>query len=282
MPRHPAAMPELPEVETIRRSLELAMPGRRIVAARTHRADLRRPFPPELAVRITGRRIEKLDRRAKYLIVVLEDGLDLMIHLGMSGRILVGKAEGEPGPHEHFSIDLDDGRRISLHDPRRFGIVDLVPAADLEKHPLLRSLGPEPLSAAFTGAVLAEALKGRSTSIKAALMDQRRVAGLGNIYVCEALFRAGIAPKRAAGKIDKGRATALVAAIKAVLGEALKAGGSTLRDHRLPSGELGYFQHHFQVYDREGEPCPRCRGKGRIKRIVQGGRSTFFCPNCQK
>lgn len=274
-------MPELPEVETIRRSLERAMPGRRIKAARVHRADLRRPFPPELAARITGRLIERLDRRAKYLILVLEDGLDVLIHLGMSGRILVGEAKGEPGKHEHFSLDLDDGRRVSLHDPRRFGIVDLVNASDLDTHPLLRALGPEPLSAAFTGAVLAATLKGRNTSIKAALMDQRRVAGLGNIYVCEALFRAGISPKRAAGKVDAARATKLVAAIKAVLKDALKAGGSTLRDHRLPSGELGYFQHHFAVYDREGEPCPNPGCKGHIKRIVQGGRSTFYCPTCQ-
>jgi formamidopyrimidine-DNA glycosylase len=259
------------------------MVGRRITAARAHRADLRRPFPPELGERIKGRRIEALDRRAKYLVVVLDGGLDLMIHLGMSGRILIGKAEGKPGKHEHFSIDLDDGRRVSLFDPRRFGIVDLVPAADLADHPLLRALGPEPLAPAFTGTALAAALEGRNTTIKAALMDQRRVAGLGNIYVCEALFRARISPKRAAGTVTGARAARLVAAIKAVLKDALKAGGSTLRDHRLPSGELGYFQHHFSVYDREGEPCPNGHGgKHLIKRMVQGGRSTFYCAICQK
>ena len=276
-------MPELPEVETIRRNLEIAMVGRHIAAARAHRADLRRPFPPELAERIKGRRIAALDRRAKYLIVVLDGGLDMLIHLGMSGRIMLGKAEGAPGRHEHFSIDLNDGQRISLHDPRRFGIVDLVPAADLDAHPLLRGLGPEPLSPTFTGAVLAAALKGRSTTIKAALMDQRRVAGLGNIYVCEALFRARLSPKRSAGTVTGARATKLAAAIKAVLKDALKAGGSTLRDHRLPSGELGYFQHRFRVYDRAGQPCPNGHGgKHLIKRMVQGGRSTFFCPTCQK
>jgi formamidopyrimidine-DNA glycosylase len=275
-------MPELPEVETIRRSLERAMPGRRITAARTHRADLRRPFPPELAARITGRKIERLDRRAKYLIIVLDGGLDVLVHLGMSGRILVGEAKGEPGKHEHFTVDLDDGRRVSLHDPRRFGVVDLVAAKDLDAHALLRNIGPEPLSPAFTGAVLAAALKGSKTSIKAALLDQRRVAGLGNIYVCEALFRSHISPKRSAGKVSRAQADALVDAIKAVLKDALKAGGSTLRDHRLPSGELGYFQHHFQVYDCEGKPCPTRGCKGHIRRIVQGGRSTFFCATCQK
>ncbi len=275
-------MPELPEVETIRRSLERAMPGRRIKAARTHRGDLRRPFPPELAQRITGRKIEKLDRRAKYLVIVLDGGLDLLIHLGMSGRILVGEAKGEPGKHEHFSVDLDDGRRVSLHDPRRFGMVDLVAAKERDTHPLLKDIGPEPLGSDFTPAVLAAALKGSSTSIKAALLDQQRVAGLGNIYVCEALFRAHISPRRLAGKVTKAQIEKLVPTIKAVLKDALKAGGSTLRDHRLPSGELGYFQHHFQVYDREGEPCPTKDCKGHIKRIVQGGRSTFFCPVCQK
>jgi formamidopyrimidine-DNA glycosylase len=279
-------MPEMPEVETIRRSLEIAMVGRRITAARTHRADLRRPFPPELAARIKGRRIEALDRRAKYLVVVLDGGLDLLIHLGMSGRILIGKAEGKPGKHEHFSIDLDDGHRVSLFDPRRFGIVDLVPAADLADHPLLRALGPEPLAPAFAGPALAAALKGRNTTIKAALMDQRRVAGLGNIYVCEALYRARLSPKRQASTIadrhgkPAARAEALVDAIKTVLNDAIKAGGSSLRDHRRADGSLGDFQHNFQVYDREGQPCPSCKGK--VKRIVQGGRSTFYCPSCQK
>jgi formamidopyrimidine-DNA glycosylase len=280
--RHPAAMPELPEVETIRRHLEAGVLGRRIVAARTLRRDLRRPFPPDLAKRIQGRRIELLDRRAKYLIVRLDHELALLIHLGMSGRILIGSTGDAIAKHVHFILDLDDGRRIALQDPRRFGLVDLVPTAALDAHPLLRALGPEPLAATLTGAALANALKGSKTSIKAALLDQRRIAGLGNIYVCEALFRSGISPKRAAGTVSGDRARKLVAAIKAVLKDAIAAGGSTLRDHRLPSGELGYFQHHFQVYDREGQPCPGCDCKGGIKRLVQGGRSTFYCAKRQR
>jgi formamidopyrimidine-DNA glycosylase len=280
--RHPAAMPELPEVETIRRHLEAGVLGRRIVAARTTRGDLRRPFPPELAARVTGRRIERLERRAKYLIVVLDGDLALLIHLGMSGRILIGTVRDTVEKHVHFLLDLDDGRRVALQDPRRFGLVDLVPVADLAVHPLLRDLGPEPLSVALTGPALAKALAGSTTSIKAALLDQTRIAGLGNIYVCVALYRSGISPKRAAGKVTAEQAKRLTLAIKAVLKDAIAAGGSTLRDHRLPSGELGYFQHHFQVYDREGQPCPGCDCKSGIKRIVQGGRSTFYCPKRQK
>lgn len=274
-------MPELPEVETIRGHLEAAVLGHRIVAARTLRGDLRRPFPPDLAARVTGRRIERLERRAKYLIVGLDGGLDLLIHLGMSGRILIGAAGGNTELHVHFILDLDDGRRISLQDPRRFGLVDLVATAERDAHPLLRDMGPEPLARNFDGKRLAGLLKGSHTSIKAALLDQRRVAGLGNIYVCEALFRAGISPKRAAGTVTGERAAKLAVAIKAVLKDAIAAGGSTLRDHRLPSGELGYFQHNFRVYDREGEPCPGCDCKTGIKRIVQGGRSTFYCSKRQ-
>jgi len=275
-------MPELPEVETIRRHLEAAVLGRRILAARTHRRDLRRPFPAKLATRITGRRIAALERRAKYLIVRLEGGIALLVHLGMSGRILIGPADARVEPHVHFTLDLDDERRVNLQDPRRFGMVDLVPDDKLAEHPLLRGLGPEPLAPAFNGPALAKMLEGRGTSIKAALMDQRRVAGLGNIYVCEALFRAGISPKRKAGSVTGDRADRLAVAIKTVLADAIDAGGSTLRDHRLPSGELGYFQHHFAVYDHEGEPCPGCDCKTGIKRIVQGGRSTFYCAKRQK
>jgi formamidopyrimidine-DNA glycosylase len=275
-------MPELPEVETIRRHLEVAVKGRRIVAARTLRGDLRRPFPPELCARITSRTIDALERRAKYLILALDGGLKLIIHLGMSGRILIGAATDPIAKHVHFVLDLDDGRRVALQDPRRFGMVDLVPDAELAAHPLLRDLGPEPLSAALTGPALAKLLAGSAASIKAALLDQTRIAGLGNIYVCEALFRAGISPKRTAGTVRGERAAKLAAAIKAVLKDAIAAGGSTLRDHRLPSGELGYFQHHFQVYGREGQPCPGCDCKGGIKRIVQNGRSTFFCAKRQR
>lgn len=199
----------------------------------------------------------------------------------MSGRILIGAAGGNTELHVHFILDLDDGRRISLQDPRRFGLVDLVATAERDAHPLLRDMGPEPLARNFDGKRLAGLLKGSHTSIKAALLDQRRVAGLGNIYVCEALFRAGISPKRAAGTVTGERAAKLAVAIKAVLKDAIAAGGSTLRDHRLPSGELGYFQHNFRVYDREGEPCPGCDCKTGIKRIVQGGRSTFYCSKRQ-
>ena len=275
-------MPELPEVETIRRHLEAGVKGRRIVAARTLRADLRRPFPPDLAKRVTGRRIAALDRRAKYLIVDLDGEMALLIHLGMSGRILIGHTTDTIAPHVHFILDLDDGRRVALQDPRRFGLVDLVPLGALDTHPLLRDIGPEPLGADLTGAFLAQAFKGSATPIKAALLDQRRIAGLGNIYVCEALYRSGIAPTRAAGSVAGARAGKLAAAIQAVLKDAIEAGGSTLRDHRLPSGELGYFQHHFQVYDREGQPCPSCDCRSGIKRIVQGGRSTFYCAKKQK
>jgi len=185
------------------------------------------------------------------------------------------------GPHVHFTLDLDDGRRVSLQDPRRFGLVDLVPEVDLARHKLLKGIGPEPLAKSLTGASLAKSFAGRRTSIKAALMDQRLIAGLGNIYVCEALFRAGISPKRKSGTVKGERADRLAAAIKAVLEDAIKAGGSTLRDHRLPSGELGYFQHRFRVYDREGQPCPGCDCKAGIKRIAQGGRSTFYCAKRQ-
>jgi len=275
-------MPELPEVETIRRHLEAAVRGKRIAAARTLRGDLRRPFPPALAERLAGRRVESLERRAKYLILRLDGGLALLVHLGMSGRILLGEAGGNPGPHVHFILDLDDGRRVSLQDPRRFGMVDLVAANLLDAHPLLKSIGPEPLGARFTGNVLADRLKDSATSIKAALLDQRRVAGLGNIYACEALFRARISPKRRAGSVTGPRAAALARAIQAVLKDAIAAGGSTLRDHRLPSGELGYFQHHFRVYDREGQPCPGCDCATGIRRIVQGGRSTFYCAKRQR
>src|SRR5579862_3412814 len=217
-------MPELPEVETIRRHLEAGVQGRRIVAARTLRGDLRRPFPPELGARITGRRIEQLDRRAKYLLIRLDHELVLLVHLGMSGRILIGKAGDPVEKHVHFILDLDDGRRVALQDPRRFGLVDLIPAAKLDEHKLLRDMGPEPLNAAMNGSFLAKAFKGSKTSIKAALLDQRRIAGLGNIYVCEALFRSGISPTREAGKITGERATKLAAAIKAVLKDAIAAG----------------------------------------------------------
>jgi formamidopyrimidine-DNA glycosylase len=281
-------MPELPEVETVCCGMDKALRGRTIIKAQTRREGLRRPFPTRLAERLRGRRIEKCRRRAKYIVAELDNGLDLVIHLGMSGQIFLIP----PGPHpelrkhDHLVIDFDDGSRLAFNDARRFGIVLLLEAGMLAEHEAFRNLGPEPLERGFTGKVLAHALKGRKTDIKAALMDQRTVAGLGNIYVSEALFHAGIDPRRQAATIDGAQATRLVAAIKKVLKAAIAAGGSTLKDYRQADGELGYFQHRFAVYDREGGPCPGCTchvsKTGGIERIVQGGRSTFFCPRKQK
>ena len=253
-------MPELPEVETVRLGLAPVLEGRRVLA---------------------------IERRAKYLIWHLEGGEALLVHLGMSGRVRVWHAPPPaPGRHDHVDLATDRGATVRFTDPRRFGLIVLAKDAGLERHPLLAGLGVEPLADGFDGAWLAARLKGRRTSIKAALMDQRLVAGLGNIYACEALFRARLSPRRRAGTVAGGRARGLVEAIRAVLAEAIQAGGSSLRDHRQPSGEFGYFQHRFQVYDREGEACPGCRcdvaRTGGIRRIVQGGRSTFHCPLRQR
>jgi formamidopyrimidine-DNA glycosylase len=285
-------MPELPEVETVRRGLIPVFEGRRIVRAEIRRAGLRIPFPDDLGPWLTGRRVRSIKRRAKYMVMAF-DGTDevLVIHLGMSGRMVIVGAGGanraqEPGPHDHVVIDTDGGTRVFFNDARRFGLITRAPATALDRHPLFAGLGPEPLAPGFTGAVLAESLKGRGTSIKAALLDQRTVAGLGNIYVCEALYRAGISPRRKAANVGPVRALRLVAVIKAVLAEAIAAGGSSLRDHVRPSGELGYFQHTFSVYGREGKACPGCdcdtAESGGIRRIVQGGRSTFYCPRRQR
>ena len=276
-------MPELPEVETVRRGLAQVLEGRRLARVAVNRPDLRIPFPENFAERLQGRRVERLDRRAKYLLLPLDSGEVLLGHLGMSGRMLISARRNvPPGRHDHVILETDEGIEVVFCDPRRFGLMTLIAADALERHPLLAALGPEPLGEAFTGAVLTRALAGRNTSIKAALLDQRVVAGLGNIYVSEALFRAGIHPERAAGQISAQRLTRLVGEIKAVLEDAIAAGGSTLRDHVRPDGELGYFQHSFKVYGREGEPCPGCDcGRG-ITRIVQGGRSTFFCAKRQR
>jgi len=284
-------MPELPEVETVRRGLIPVLEGREIVRAEIRRPGLRIPFPHDLGPWLTGRRVRSIKRRAKYMVMAF-DGTDevLVIHLGMSGRMVIVGAGGanraqEPGPHDHVVIDTDGGTRIFFNDARRFGLMTRTPAATLDRHPLFAGLGPEPLAEAFNGAVLAQSLKGRATPIKAALLDQRTVAGLGNIYVCEALYRAGISPKRKATNIGAVRAHRLAAVIKEVLAEAIAAGGSSLRDHVRPSGELGYFQHKFSVYGREGEACPGCAcdtiASGGIRRIVQAGRSTFYCPRRQ-
>ena len=275
-------MPELPEVETVRRGLALKMSGRRIVRAELRRADLRRPFPPSLAERLDGALIGRLSRRGKYILVELDaDGL-LLLHLGMSGRITAGDASQPEVPHDHVVLTLDDGTVVRFNDARRFGTLDYLRRGEADRHPLLAGLGPEPLEAGFDGAYLAQKFAGKLTSIKAALLDQRIVAGLGNIYVCEALYRARLSPRRLAATIGRGRAERLVAAIRAVLGEAIEAGGSSLRDYVQADGELGYFQHRWAVYGREGEPCPGCDCAEGVRRIVQSGRSTFFCAKKQR
>ncbi|WP_136683438.1 bifunctional DNA-formamidopyrimidine glycosylase/DNA-(apurinic or apyrimidinic site) lyase [Falsirhodobacter xinxiangensis] len=272
-------MPELPEVETVRRGLEPAMVGHVIARAEVNREGLRWPFPPDMAARLTGQRVLGLRRRSKYILADLSSGESLLIHLGMSGRMLIsGAVVGEfhhPAPlkHDHVVLEMETGTRVTFNDARRFGAMDLL-ATDAD-HPLLAGLGPEPLGNAFDAEYLAGRLRGRSP-IKTALLDQRIIAGLGNIYVCEALFRAGLDPRHPAGEVE---AAPLVPIIRDVLSEAIAAGGSSLKDYRQTGGELGYFQHNFRVYGREGKPCPTCGTP--IARIVQAGRSTFFCPVCQ-
>jgi formamidopyrimidine-DNA glycosylase len=291
------AMPELPEVETVKMGLAPAMDGFRFTKVVTRRGDLRAPFPPHFAQRLTGRKIERLRRRAKYLLVELDDGETLVIHLGMSGRMSVyaeGKerklgqyvyeqapADAGHGKHDHVVMETDAPARIVFTDARRFGLMTLVETDKLDENKLFKGLGIEPLSKEFDAAYLNRVLKGKRTPIKSALLDQRVIAGLGNIYVCEALFRAGISPKRQASTIPGKRTPALIRDIKAVLADAIKAGGSSLRDYVGADGELGNFQHHFLVYGREGKPCSRKSCKGTVRRIVQAGRSTFYCPKCQ-
>jgi formamidopyrimidine-DNA glycosylase len=294
-------MPELPEVETVRRGLASAMTGARLDRVAVNRPDLRFPFPEDFAARLAGRRVEAVGRRAKYLLVDLDDGQVLAMHLGMTGSFRVeapAAAASVPGHyyhersadgrHDHVCFGLDNGITITYNDPRRFGFMTLVGKEALETHPLFRAIGVEPLGEDFDGTVLSRLMAGKTTPLKAALLDQRLIAGLGNIYVCEALHRAGLSPRRAAGTLARqdGRPTAralrLAACIRAVLAEAVEAGGSSLRDYRHTDGALGTFQHGFRAYDREDAPCitPRCRGS--IRRIVQAGRSTFFCGECQR
>jgi formamidopyrimidine-DNA glycosylase len=275
-------MPELPEVETIRRGLTLKMSGRRILRAELRRPDLRRPFPPALAARLDGARIGALGRRGKYILIELDSDGVLLLHLGMSGRVTAGVPGLPDAPHDHVVLRLDDGTVIRFNDPRRFGVLDYIRRGEESKHPLLSGLGPEPLGPEFNSAYLAAALAGKMTPAKSALLDQRIVAGLGNIYACEALFRSGISPRRLAGSIGRGRAARLVEAIRSVLTEAIEAGGSSLRDYVQADGELGYFQHRWAVYGHEGEPCPGCVCGGGVRRIVQSGRSTFFCAKRQR
>lgn len=289
-------MPELPEVETVRRGLAPALVGAAISRVDLRRADLRFPFPKGFSKRLAGRRIVDLRRRAKYLVADLDDGNSLVMHLGMSGSFRIDDdapgrfhhPRGKSAAHDHVVFQLENGRRVTFNDPRRFGYMLLVATKDLGAHKLLTGLGVEPLSDALDAAYLARAFAARKAPAKAALLDQRLVAGLGNIYVCEALHRAHISPLRAAGTLvaASGKPAPALArlpqAIKDVLEEALAAGGSSLRDHRQADGSLGYFQHSFRVYDREGAACPTPRCKGTIARVVQSGRSTFLCPRCQK
>jgi formamidopyrimidine-DNA glycosylase len=287
-------MPELPEVETVRRGLVPAMDGKRIAQAELRRADLRWPFPPDMAARLTGARVLALRRRSKYLLLDLDSAETLIIHLGMSGRMTVSglAAAHVPGKfhvnhpavekHDHVIFHMDGGARVTFNDPRRFGAMDLCATADQDSHKMLARIGPEPLGNAFNAHYLAAQLAGKRTPIKAALLDQHVVAGLGNIYVCEALFRSGIHPARAAHRIGPARLEALVTEIRATLEEAIVAGGSSLRDYRQADGALGYFQHGFKVYGKEAQPCttPSCTGS--IRRLVQSGRSSFYCPRCQR
>ncbi len=283
-------MPELPEVETVRAGLAPVMEGARITEARINRPDLRWPFPPRMAERLTGAQVLRLRRRSKYILADLDRGESLLIHLGMSGRMLVsGDALGRfvhdhpsPEKHDHVVLDFDNGARVTFNDPRRFGAMDLLETATAETHKLLSVLGPEPLGNSFDEGYLVDRIGTRNTPIKSALLDQGVVAGLGNIYVCEALYRAGLHPTRKANKIAAKRIAALVPIIREVLQEAIAAGGSSLKDFRRADGELGYFQHRFDVYGRENQPCRREGCSGTVLRLVQSGRSSFYCGRCQR
>ena len=281
-------LPELPEVETVRRGLAPHLEGQRIARAEARRPDLRWPLPPDLVQVLTGATVTALRRRSKYLLADLDRGGTLLMHLGMSGRMLVegaGIADFHRDPsilprHDHVVLVTEAGTTITFNDARRFGMVDLI--REGSAHPLLDHLGPEPFDAAFSHEHLSKAFANRRAPVKQALLDQRIVAGLGNIYVSEALYRAGIDPRRAAGRIGMARLAALIDHIRDVLKDAIAAGGSSLRDHRQATGELGYFQHSFRVYDRAGQPCPTPGCNGTIRRIVQSGRSSFYCPVCQR
>jgi formamidopyrimidine-DNA glycosylase len=268
-------MPELPEVETTVRGLERVLDGRHITRVEARREDLRRSFPKDLGQRLTGAKVTGLGRRAKYGLIHTDRGDTMIFHLGMSGSWRIDHSTLEK--HDHLLLETDEGKRLALNDPRRFGSIDLVPTSELGEWPAFKALGPEPLE--ISAKELKRRLAGRTAAIKLLLLDQRIIAGLGNIYVCEALYRAGIHPKRAGGSLSLDRLKRLVPAIHDVLAEAIAAGGSTLKDFINPDGELGYFSKAFAVYDREGQPC-ECGGA--VKRIVQGGRSTFYCPRCQR
>lgn len=288
-------MPELPEVETVRRGLAEVMEGRRVERVEVRRHDLRIPVPEDFDQRLEGRTLEKLGRRAKYLVGEFDDGTVLLAHLGMSGRMIIetpddadrtpGEFTHDPGSHakhEHIVFHVGNGTVIRFSDPRRFGLMTLTDRESFAGHKLIGHLGPEPTGEDFTGPVLAARLKGKKTPIKSALLDQTIVAGVGNIYACEALYAAGISPRRQAATVQGRRADRLAKAVRDVLGDAIEAGGSSLRDHVAPTGELGYFQHSFKVYGRTGEPCPGCDCGQSVSRIVQSGRSTFYCAKRQR
>lgn len=285
-------MPELPEVETVRRGLAPALVGRRIKSARTKRPDLRFPFPERFAARLKGRRVDALERRAKYLLARLDDGNVWVTHLGMTGRWSILGAQRQPGDfyyaeppdptHTHVVIEVEDGARLEFNDPRRFGYMDLIAEDALAAHPWFKAMGPEPLGNEFHMGFLKRAFAGKKTSVKAALLDQRVIAGLGNIYVVEALHRAGITPTKEAGRIGAQRLEKLYHAIRAVLEEAIEAGGSTLSDYAAVDGAQGGFQHRFRVYDQEGRRCANGECGGTIVRATHGGRSSFWCPRCQR
>ncbi|HEV7690763.1 MAG TPA: bifunctional DNA-formamidopyrimidine glycosylase/DNA-(apurinic or apyrimidinic site) lyase [Hyphomonadaceae bacterium] len=289
-------MPELPEVETVRRGLQPAMEGKRILGVQTRRKDLRFPFPANFNHRLIDAKVKRLGRRAKYLVADLSTGEALIMHLGMTGRFTVSMSKGAKKPgqkpgkfhheggedekHDHVVFEMQGGAKIVFNDARRFGFMDLWSIDDLDHYPAFEGMGLEPISNEFSGAYLEEAFEGKKTPVKAALLDQRVVAGLGNIYVCEALFRAQVNPRKLAGAIKRDKLERLAVEIRKVIEEAIAAGGSTISDFATTTGELGYFQHRFQVYDREGDPCIVCDKP--IKRMVQSGRSTFYCAHCQK
>jgi formamidopyrimidine-DNA glycosylase len=279
-------MPELPEVETVCRGLAKALIGASFTKIDQHRSDLRIPMPKNLPARLKGRRIIAIDRRAKYILIRLDNVETLLLHLGMSGRMVIAQDATKPAKHDHLVFHFDTGAVVTFNDPRRFGLCDLIRDEDLPNHKLIKHLGLEPLEKSFTPAALAAKLKGKKTTIKIAIMDQRLVVGVGNIYASESLFHAGISPKRRAGNCARAEIEKLVSAIQTVLQAAIKAGGSSLRDYRRADGELGYFQHTFAVYDRAGQPCPGCScdiaKTGGIKQITQGGRSSYYCKIRQK
>jgi len=289
-------MPELPEVETVMRGLEPVMVGQKIRYADIRRPDLRWPFPENMSQRLSGAKILRLHRRSKYILCDLDGGETLLIHLGMSGRMTISHVGNEsddllgnfqykpstPAKHDHVILDMMDGTRISFNDTRRFGAMDLIETNNLFNHKLIKLLGPEPLGNEFNSPYLHSKLTGKTAPIKSALLDQRIVSGLGNIYVCESLWRAGINPKRLSGRVSRKKIDVLVPIIRNVLTEAISAGGSSLKDHRQTNGDLGYFQYSFAVYGREGEKCSSANCSELVKRIVQSGRSSFYCAKCQK